>query len=84
MTWRAGRGAKRRLGLARSGGARSLFPNLHGEDFEHERRVRLRLLSRAEDLRDSCEALFLPEREQRTDARVLVLVYHNTDRVKNA
>ena len=74
MTWRAGRGAKRRLRLARSGGALSLFPNLHGKDFEHERRVRLRLLSRAELLLDSAVALFLPEVGQRIEARPLLYV----------
>ena len=74
MTWRAGRGAKRRLGLARSGGALSLFPNLHGEDVEHERRVRLRLLSRGEDLHDSCDALFVPEVAQPLEAWPLVNV----------
>ena len=78
MTWRAGRGAKRRLRLARSGGARSLFPNLRGEDFEHERRVRLRLLSRAEDVLDSVGALFLPEFDQPIEARVLVVVLRVT------
>ena len=78
MTWRAGRGAKRRLRLARSGGARSLFPNLHGEDFEHERRVRLRLLSRFELLLDSFEALVPPELAQPIEARVLVLVIRVT------
>ena len=73
MTWRGGRGAKRRLRLAFWWWALSLS-NLHGEDFEHERRVRLGLLSRAEDLLDSVEALLSPQVAQPVEARPLVLI----------
>ena len=63
MTWRAGRGAERRLRLALWWRALS-FSNLHGEDFEHERRVRLGLLSRAEDILDSGDAPVFPKLAQ--------------------